>query len=210
MTRSLGAIPQEERDEIVAAIHSEAERAGWHDLSNKGKGALYRDWESRFDLTHAAIKDQIMKGFDAAQHIAPTGEAAIHARLRALLDQSPLPFWDDKVPLWGGKGFVDFVFGFSDHWIAVAAELESAVNWQEGLKQALWYRAAYFQHSGLQVLPGLILFGNVRVTRWDEIQATCTSTNALLMTFELFVDGRPESSKSLEQLIFGDLGRFRF
>jgi hypothetical protein len=199
-----------EREEIIATIHEEAERAGWHALSNKGKGALYREWESRFDLTHAAIKDQIMKGFDAAQHIAPTGEAAVHARLREVLEKSPLPLFDDKVPLWDGKGFVDFVFGFSPNWIVVAAELESAVNWQEGLRQALWYRAAYFQHSGLEVLPGLILFGSVRAPRWAEIKSMCTSTNVLLMTFDLFVDNQPETEKSLEQLIFGDLGRFRF
>jgi hypothetical protein len=201
---------QPEREGIIATIHEEAERAGWHVLSNQEKGALYREWESRFDLTHAAIKDQIMKGFDAAQHIAPTGEAAVHARLRDLLGKSPLPFFDDKVPLWEGKGFVDFVFGFSADWIVVAAELESAVNWQEGLRQALWYRAAYFRHSGLQVLPGLILFGDVRASRWDEVKSTCTSTNALLMTFDLFVDGRVETEKALEQLIFGDLGRLRF
>jgi hypothetical protein len=89
----------------------------------------------------------------------------------------------------------------------VAAELESAVNWQLGLRQALWYRAAYFQHSGLEVLPGLILFGSVRASRWDEIRSMCTSTNVLLMTFDLLVDGRAEAEKSLEHLLFE--GRFR-
>lgn len=207
MTRSLGVIAAPERDEIVATIHQEAERAGWHGLTNQEKGALYRDWETRFDLTHAAIKDQIMKGFDAAQHIAPTGEAAVHARVKELLEKAALPYYDDKVPLWDGKGFVDFVLGFSSNWITVAAELESAVNWQGGLRQALWYRAAYFQHSGLEVLPGLILFGSVRSSRWDEIKSMCTSTNVLLTTFDLVIEGRPETEKSLEHLLFE--GRLR-
>lgn len=210
MTRSLGVISPPERDEIIATIHREAEDAGWHTLTNQEKGALYRDWESRFDLTHAAIKDQIMKGFDAAQHIAPTGEAAVHARVKELLEKANLPFHDDKVPLWDGKGFVDFVLGFSSTWITVAAELESAVNWQQGLRQALWYRAAYFQHSGLEVLPGLILFGSVRASRWEEIKSMCTSTNVLLLTHDLLVEGEPEVDRSLERLLFDDLGRFRF
>jgi hypothetical protein len=207
VTRQLGELAYEERNEIVATIHREAEAAGWHSLTNREKGALYRKWEGAFDLTHAAVKDQIMKGFDAAQHIAPTGEAAVHARVKELLDKAALPFYDDKVPLWDGKGFVDFVFGFSSTWITVAAELESAVNWQGGLRQALWYRAAYFQHSGLEVLPGLILFGSVRASRWDEIKSMCTSTNVLLMTFDLLVDGRAEAAKSLEHLLFE--GRLR-
>ncbi|HEY7874560.1 MAG TPA: hypothetical protein VIG64_05500 [Actinomycetota bacterium] len=207
MTRSLGLIAPAERDEIVATIHREAEGAGWHTLSNQEKGTLYRDWESRFDLTHAAIKDQIMKGFDAAQHIAPTGEAAVHARVKELLAKAELPYYADKVPLWDGKGFVDFVLGFSSTWITVAAELESAVNWQGGLRQALWYRAAYFQHSGLEVLPGLILFGSVRSPRWEEIKSMCTSTNVLLVTFDLLVDGRLETAKSMEHLLLE--GRLR-
>jgi len=207
MTRSLGGLSQVERDEIVATIHQEAEQAGWHSLTNQEKGALYRDWERRFDLPHAAVKDQIMKGFDAAQHIAPTGEAAVHARVKELLAKAALPYYDDKVPLWDGKGFVDFVFGFSSTWITVAAELESAVNWQGGLRQALWYRAAYFQHSGLEVLPGLLLFGSVRGSRWAEIKSMCTSTNVLLMTFDLLVDGTAETERSLEHLLFE--GRLR-
>jgi hypothetical protein len=207
VTRSLGGLTPAERDEIVATIHQEAELAGWHSLTNQEKGALYRKWESRFDLAHAAVKDQIMKGFDAAQHIAPTGEAAVHARVKEFLEKAALPFYDDKVPLWDGKGFVDFVLGFSSNWITIAAELESAVNWQGGLRQALWYRAAYFQHSGLEVLPGLILFGSVRAPRWEAIRSMCTSTNVLLMTFDLLVDGRPESEMSLEHLLFE--GRLR-
>lgn len=201
MTRRLGDVPDRERSDMIATIHAEAETAKWHTQSNKTKGEMYREWERRFDLKHAAIKDQIMKGFDAAQHIPPTGEAAVHSQVKDLLRKASLPYSDDKAPLWESKGFVDFVLGFSENWITVAAELESAVNWQQGFLQALWYRAAYFQHSGLEVLPGLILFGDVTSTRWAEIKSTCTSMSVLLMTFDLRVDGKAESAKSLNKLL---------
>jgi hypothetical protein len=201
MTRTLGEVPDDERAEIISTVHREAEKAGWHTLGNQQKGAMYRDWEGRFDLKHAAIKDQIMKGFDAAQHIAPGGEAAVHKRVEDVLARSEVPYFDDKVPLWDGRGFVDFVFGLSERWITVAAELESAVKWQEGLLQALWYRAAYFKHSGLQVLPSLILFGSVTAPRWEEIKSTCTSMNVLLLSFNLEIDGVPETESSLERLL---------
>jgi hypothetical protein len=201
MTRTLGEIPDHERAVVIATIHREAEKAEWHTLGNQQKGAMYRDWESRFDLKHAAIKDQIMKGFDAAQHIGPGGEAAVHERVKMVLSQSDVPYFADKVPLWEGKGFVDFVLGFSERWITVASELESAINWQEGLRQALWYRAAYFKHSSLEVLPCLILFGSVTRPRWEEIRSTCTSTNVLLVSFNLEMDGVPETETSLEGLL---------
>jgi hypothetical protein len=197
----LGEVPDRERAEVISTIHREAEKAQWHTLGNQQRGAMYRDWESRFDLKHTAVKDQIMKGFDAAQHIGPGGEAAVHQRVKELLSQSHLPYFDDKVPLWEGKGFVDFVLGFSERWITVAAELESAINWQEGLRQALWYRAAYFRFSSLEVLPCLILFGSVTRPRWEEIRATCTSINVLLVSYDLEMDGEPETETSLWRLL---------
>jgi hypothetical protein len=142
-----------------------------------------------------------MKGFDAAQHIAPGGETAVHKRVKEVLSRSNVPYWDDKVQLWDGRGFVDFILGFSEQWITVAAELQSAVKWQEGMLQALWYRAAYFKHSGLEVLPGLILFGSVTSARWEEIKSTCTSMNVLLLSFNLEVDGEAETETTLEKLL---------
>jgi hypothetical protein len=51
------------------------------------------------------------------------------------------------------------------------------------------------------VLPGLILFGDVTSTRWAEIKSTCTSMSVLLVTFDLRVDGKAESAKSLKKLL---------
>ena len=189
MTRTLGELSPNERAEALAAIHHEAEQAEWHKLNNQQRANLYRRWERRFNLKHSAIKDQIMKGFDAAQHIAPSGEAAVHERVKNLLRNSKIPFWADKVLLWQRKGVVDFILGFSPQWVTVACELESVVTWHEGLTQALWYRAAFFNELNLQVLPGLILFGDATTARWDEIKTTCATLNVLLVAFDLRVDG---------------------
>ena len=95
---------------------------------------------------------------------------------------------------------VDFVLGFSERWICVTAELESAVNWQEGLMQALWYRSAYFNETGLEALPCLILFGDVSRERWEEIKTTCLGQGVLLVTFDLRVQGEP-AEHPLEELL---------
>ena len=201
MTRTLGELSPSERARIQATIHAEAQAANWHTLGNQAKGAMYRDWEERFDLKHSALKDQIMKGFDTAQHIAPSGEAAVHLRVKKLFEDSAIPWTADKVASWDGRGVVDFVLGFSENWVVAAVELESAVNWQQGLLQALWYKASYFKHSGLEVLPCLVLFGSVTTARWEEIKATCTSMNVLLLAHDLRVDGKPEEEKSLARLL---------
>lgn len=189
-----------ERDQAITTIQREAHDAGWHTLSNQAKSVLYQDWSARFDLKRTAIKDQIMKGFDAAQHIPPTGEAAVHERLRRLLKRSNVPYWEDKKSLWSGRAFADFVFGFSNRWVAVTAELESATLWQRGLQQSLWYRSAYFNETGLQALPGLLLFGDVTQERWNEIKTTCITLGVLLFTFDLKVDGEP-ADYALEELL---------
>ena len=72
-----------------------------------------------------------------------------------------------------------------------AVELEPAPTWQVGMAQALWYKSAYFQESRLQVLPTLILFGNMTEQRWEEINTTCLDQRLLLLTFELKVADRP-------------------
>lgn len=155
------------------------------------KGALYAAWADRFDLKHSALKDGIMKGFDAAQDIPPSGEAAVHDRLRAVLASSRVPYWADKVTLWNGRARADFVLGMSARLLTHAVELEPAPTWQVGMTQALWYKSAYFQQTRLQVLPTLILFGNVSEQRWEEINTTCLDQRLLLLTFELKVSDLP-------------------
>jgi hypothetical protein len=105
MSRNLGDLRRYERDRVITTIQREADDADWHALSNQAKSRLYQEWSARFDLKRTAIKDQIMKGFDAAQHIPPSGEASVHEQVKALLDQSNLPYWEDKKSLWSGKAF---------------------------------------------------------------------------------------------------------
>jgi hypothetical protein len=191
VTRTLGQLGDAERAGVVSSVHAEAQAAGWHRLTAQQKGALYAEWARRFDLKHSALKDGIMKGFDAAQHIPPSGEAAVHERLKAALAVSPVPYWCDKVTLWKGRARADFVLGFSPHLLTHAAELEPAPSWQFGMSQALWYKSAHFHETGLQVLPTLILFGNVTMSRWQEIKTTCLDQRVLLLTISLFVGDDP-------------------
>lgn len=191
MTRTLGQLGAEERAEVVATVQAEAQAAGWHALTPQQKGVLYAEWAQRFDLKHSALKDGIMKGFDAAQDIPPSGEAAVHQRLRDVLGESAVPFWADKVTLWSGRARADFVLGLSPRLLTHAAELEPAPTWQVGMTQSLWYKSAHFQETGLQVLPTLILFGNVTEQRWEEIKTTCLDQRVLLVTFELKVADEP-------------------
>jgi hypothetical protein len=181
----------EERAHVVRTVQAEAQAAGWHSLTAQQKGALYAEWAQRFDLKHPALKDGIMKGFDAAQDIPPSGEAAVHQRLREVLAHSVVPYWADKVSLWNGRARADFVLGMSRGLLTHAVELEPAPTWQVGMAQALWYKSAYFQESRLQVLPTLILFGNMTEQRWEEINTTCLDQRLLLLTFELKVADRP-------------------
>jgi hypothetical protein len=190
MTRTLGQLGADERAPLITTVQAEAQAAGWHSLTAQQKGALYAEWAQRFDLKHSALKDGIMKGFDAAQDIPPSGEAAVHQRLREVLAHSAVPYWADKVSLWNGRARADFVLGMSPGLLTHAVELEPAPTWQVGMSQALWYKSAYFQKSRLQVLPTLILFGNVTEQRWEEINTTCLDQRLLLLTFELKVANR--------------------
>jgi hypothetical protein len=198
--RGLGDLNATERERVVNAIHREAQSANWHTLNNREKSRLYLDWSKRFNLTRTALKDQIMKGFDVAQRIPPRGEAAVHEEIKLLLERSSIPYWEEKKALWGGRAFADFVVGFGRNWWLVLIELESASFWQRGLMQALWYRSAYFNQSGLQALAGLILFGDVSRKRWEEIKSTCITLNVLLLTHHLFVEG-DEADFSIEILV---------
>ena len=56
-----------------------------------------------------------MKGFDAAQHIPPSGEAAVHVTLREVLEASPIPYVRSKERLSEWRREVDFVLGFTPH-----------------------------------------------------------------------------------------------
>jgi hypothetical protein len=190
MTRTLGQVESNDRAQIVATVQAEAEAAAWHTLNAQQKGVFYAEWARRFDLKHSALKDGIMKGFDAAQDIPPSGEAAIHEDLKSILAYSSVPYWADKVTLWNGRARADFVLGMSPALLSHVAELESAPTWQSGLTQALWYKSAHFQQTRLQVLPTLILFGNVTSQRWDEITTTCLDQRVLLVTFKLKVAGQ--------------------
>jgi hypothetical protein len=191
MTRTLGQLGADERSQIIATVQAEAQAAGWHRLPAQRKGALYAQWAQRFNLKHSALKDGIMKGFDAAQDIPPSGEAAVHQRLKDLLERSAVPYWADKVTLWSGRARADFILGLSPRLLTHAAELEPAPTWQLGMAQALWYKSAHFHEARLQVLPTLILFGNVTEQRWEEIKTTCLDQRVLLVTFELKVADTP-------------------
>lgn len=200
MPRSLGDLAQNEREEIVARVQREAEDAGWHLLNNRDKSALYQGWAERFDLKHQAVKDGIMKGFDVAQGIPPSGEAAIHAEIRELFTSASVPYWGSKIRLWGGRAQADFVIGFSRRFLTHIAELEPAPNWQAGLMQALWYKSAYLHESGIQAIPTVILFGDVSPQRWREIETTCLDQRALVLAYRLFVSGT-EASPALAALL---------
>lgn len=203
MTRTLRQVPPEERERIISEIHSDAESKGWHELSNMAKGSLYALWEQRYNLTHATVKDQIMKGFDAAQDIPPSGEAAVQAEVYEIL-KARLPFVRQKLSLWNGRAQADFVLGFSRRFLTHTVELESAVSWRQGLMQALWYKSAYFQESQVQAIPTLILFGKVTAERWREIQTTCLDQRAMLVSYRLMVDAHPAPDEtSLEFLLAG-------
>lgn len=148
MTRTLSQLGPEERAQVVAMVHAEAEMAGWQSLSAQQKGSLYAEWAIRFNLKHSALKDGIMKGFDAAQGIPPSGEAALHEELKEVLANSGVPYWADKVTLWNGRARADFVLGMSSSFLSHVAELEPAPTWQAGMNQAIWYKSAYFHETG--------------------------------------------------------------
>jgi len=189
MPRTLGSLAPEERVAVVTAIHSEAEAAGWHKLSNVEKGFLYNRWAEDFDLARQAIKDGIMKGFDVAQGIPATGEAAIQDEVLAVLVASPVPYSASKISLWGGRAQADFAIGYSPKVLTHTIELEPAPTWRNGLMQALWYKSAYFHESGIQAIPTVILFGNLSAARWAQVQTTCLDQRAQVLGHRLSIDG---------------------
>jgi hypothetical protein len=202
MTRRLNDLSAGQREVVVARIQLEAQEAGWHDLNNREKAKLYDDWVSRFKLARQAIKDGIMKGFDAAQGIPPSGEAAIHLEVIELLEQSAVPYWGAKVKLWEGRAQADYVIGFNRRFLTHTVELEPASTWRTGLMQALWYKSAYFHEARVQAIPTLILFGNVSAKRWTEIETTCLDQRALVVPFKLHVEGQ-EPADDLQSLLSG-------
>lgn len=195
MARSLGNLTAEERDAIIGAIQTEAEAAGWHSLNNPQKGALYDRWAEQYDLARTAIKDGIMKGFDVAQGIPASGEAAIHQEVESVLAHSAVPYWASKVPLWGGRAQADFVIGYSRALLTHTIELEPAPSWRNGLMQALWYKSAYYQQSGTQAIPTIVLFGDVSRKRWEEIRTTCLDQRAQVFGHRLLIEGNEPEPK---------------
>ncbi len=131
-----------------------------------------------------------MKGFDRAQGIPPSGEAAVHEEVKDLLRNSAIPYWADKVPL-DVRNVADFGWGYSDRFFTHICELESARHWEVGLSQADRYAGLYLQHSGLLTLPTLILFGDVSEERFETIRSVCLYRRALLVAHKLAVDGSP-------------------
>lgn len=198
--RKLRDLSPHERDRIVQHVQAEAQAAKWHELNGAQKARLYRRWEEVHRLSHAAVKDGIMKGFDAAQHIPPSGEAAVQATLRDLLEESPIPYVRSKVrrPEWRRE--VDFVLGFSPSFLTHIAELEPAPSWQTGLQQALLYKSLYYQATGVQVLPTLIVFGDVTRSRWEEISTVCVDQRVLLLPHQLSIDDQPAEGDIVELL----------
>lgn len=200
--RRLRDLSVHDRDRIVQSVQSEAQAAGWHQLNGHQKASLYRRWEEEYRLTHAAVKDGIMKGFDAAQHIPPSGEAAVHAALQRVFEASPIPYVRSKErrPEWRRE--VDFVLGFSPLFLTHIAELEPAPSWQTGLQQALLYKSLYYQATGIQVLPALIVFGDVTRRRWQQMSTVCIDQRVLLLPHQLAIDNEPASGDVVD--IFQD------
>ena len=187
--RKLSELVATERARVIREIHSEAESEGWHQLSPAKKARLYRLWEARYRLSHATVKDGIMKGFDVAQGIPASGEAAIHATLLSVLLASSIPYVRSKErrPEWRRE--VDFVLGFSDRFLTHIVELEAAPSWQAGLQQCLLYKSLYFQATKIQALPTLMLFGNASRARWEQISTVCLDQRVLLLAYQLEIDG---------------------
>jgi len=189
-----------DRDRIVQQVQSEAQAARWHELNAAQKAKLYRRWEEEHRLSHAAVKDGIMKGFDASQHIPPSGEAAVHTSLRELLEASSIPYVRSKVRRREWRREVDFVLGFSPSFLTHIVELEPAPTWQLGLQQALLYKSLYYQETGVQVLPTLIVFGDVSRLRWEEISTVCVDQRVLLLPYQLFIDSEHAKGDVVELL----------
>ena len=206
MTRTLTEVPEEERESIVSTVHREAEASGWSHLSNSRKAVLYQIWEAQFDLTHASLKDGIMKGFDTAQGIPKKAEAEIQEEISRILQLAGINVIE-QAQMWTGKERADLLVGFSSKFPTHVIEIERADSWSEGLRQALWYQAAIFQAERRHVLPVLILFGNTSTDRFGQVLATCDHNHVTLVTHRLKLDDQLDTEYSLSTLINGEILR---
>ena len=204
MTRTLTELLEEERVMIVSTVHQEAEASGWSQLSNSRKSALYQAWESQYNLSHATLKDGIMKGFDAAQGIPKKAEAEIQDEVVRIIMLAGINVVE-QAQMWTGKERADLLIGFSSKFPTHVIEIERADSWSEGLRQALWYQAAIFQAERRHVLPVLLLFGNTTADRFEQVLATCDHNHVTLCTHRLELDGRSEAEYSLGALLNGPL-----
>ena len=204
MTRTLAELLEEERERIISVVHREAEASGWSQLSNSRKSALYQAWESQYDLSHATLKDGIMKGFDAAQGIPKKAEAEIQEEVVRIIGLAGINVIE-QAQMWTGKERADLLIGFSAKFPTHVIEVERADSWSEGLRQALWYQAAIFKAERRHVLPVLLLFGNTSAERFEQVLATCDHNHVTLCTHRLELDGRPEVEYSLGALLNGPL-----
>ena len=202
MTRTLAELLEDERETIISTVQREAEASGWSQLSNSRKSALYQAWESQFDLSHATLKDGIMKGFDAAQGIPKKAEAEIQDEVVRIIRLAGINVIE-QAKMWTGKERADLLIGFSSKFPTHVIEIERADSWSEGLKQALWYQAAIFQAERRHVLPVLLLFGNTTSDRFEQVLATCDHNQVTLCTHRLVLDGRSEAEHSLGALLSG-------
>ncbi|MDP6056256.1 MAG: hypothetical protein QGF24_05675, partial [Dehalococcoidia bacterium] len=170
MTRTLTELSSAERESVIATVHQEAEASGWSQLSNTRKSVLYQAWESQFNLSHATLKDGIMKGFDAAQGIPKKAEAEIQEEVTRIFRLAGINAIE-QAQMWTGKERADLLIGYNPKFPTHVIEIERADSWSEGLRQALWYQAAIFQAERRHVLPVLILFGNTSADRFEQILA---------------------------------------
>jgi hypothetical protein len=204
MTRTLAELLDDEREMIVSTVQREAEASGWSQLSNSRKSALYQAWESLYDLSHATLKDGIMKGFDAAQGIPKKAEAEIQDEVVRIIRLSGINVIE-QAQMWTGKERADLLVGFTPKFPTHVIEVERADSWSEGLRQALWYQAAIFKAERRHVLPVLLLFGNTTADRFDQVLATSDHNHVTLCTHRMEVDGRAEVEYSLGALLNGPL-----
>ena len=204
MTRTLTELSIREREHVISTVHREAEASGWSQLSNLRKSTLYSAWESQFTLTHATLKDGIMKGFDAAQGIPKKAEAEIQEEVATIFKMAGISTIE-QAQMWTGKERADLLIGYTIKFPTHVIEIERADSWSEGLRQALWYQAAIFKAERRHVLPVLILFGNTTTERFDQVLSTCDHNHVTLSTHRLEIDGQLENNHSLGALINGQL-----
>lgn len=191
MPRTLRDLAPDDRERVVSEVHAEAQAAGWHALNNTQRAELYQQWERRYGLSHAALKDRVMKGFDAAQGIPRRSEALVQDELEALFRRAGL-YVQRSLGVWTGRERADFVLGYTQHFPTHVIEVENAQSWAEGLRQALWYRAAMRTQRNREVIPSLILFGDVTAERFQQIIDTCVDNHVQLWTYRFRVDGEAD------------------